>query len=119
MSRRLRGWGPALLWAAVLFWLSSRPTVPGPDLPGLDKLAHFAAYALLGALLSHGARRSGVAAPWIVGAGWLYALSDEVHQGFVPGRSPEAADWLADAVGVLFGIFVHTRWLARAPYAEA
>lgn len=125
MRRALAGWAPAVLWAALIFWLSSRSTVPGPDLPGIDKLGHFAVYTVLGALLSRGARGSRLAAPWAVGTGWLYALSDEVHQGYVPGRTPEAADWLADAAGVAAGVFIHHRWRARraarnhAPHPEA
>ena len=38
-----------------------------------------------------------------VGAAWaiatLYGAFDEVHQGFVPRRTPDVRDWLADAMG--------------------
>lgn len=40
--------------------------------------------------------------------GFLYAVSDEIHQYFVPGRAMQARDVLIDTVGVLLGI-----WIAR------
>lgn len=34
----------------------------------------------------------------------LYAWSDEFHQAFVPGRTPDTADWAVDAIGAAVGI---------------
>lgn len=36
--------------------------------------------------------------------GVLYAITDEIHQGFVPGRSPQITDILIDTAGVSLGI---------------
>ena len=114
MKRALADWGPALLWAAVLFFLSSRPALPTPPaLPAADKLAHFAAYALLGALLSHGGRRRGTATWLLVALGALYGASDELHQHFVPGRQVSALDWLADLAGTLVGVLAHGHFYAK------
>lgn len=110
-------WGPAALWAAVLFFLSSIPDTGGLSwIPVSDKVAHIALYAVLGGALAYGrtradasmdratpADRSVAAHGWLLGAGWLYALTDEWHQAYVPGRSPDPADWLADAVGLTVG----------------
>lgn len=111
--RRLGAWAPALLWMALIFVVSHQPAVPLPGTKGADKVAHAAAYAVLGALLSRGARASGTHPAWGVAAGLLYGLLDEVHQSFVPGRSPDVADWAADAVGVLLGTLAHTRGFRR------
>ena len=35
--------------------------------------------------------------------GMLYAISDEIHQGFSPGRSPRIADVYIDTLGVILG----------------
>ncbi|HEX2093541.1 MAG TPA: VanZ family protein [Longimicrobiaceae bacterium] len=110
MTRAMRGWIPAVLWAAAIFWVSSRPKVPVPDTLGADKLLHFGAYALLGFLLARGASGSGLAPRWPVALGWLYGVSDEVHQSFVPGRSADPADWLADALGVVAGTLLYVRF---------
>ena len=40
----------------------------------------------------------------VLAAGFLYAVSDEIHQIFVPGRSGEPRDVLIDTSGVLIGI---------------
>ena len=124
MRRALAAWAPALLWAAAIFSLSSRPThPPGPEIPDFDKLAHFGAYALGGFLLARGAAATRLAGAWALALGWLFGVSDEVHQIFVPGRSPELADWVADALGVAAGIYLFQAWQARrarggAPLAE-
>lgn len=39
-------------------------------------------------------------------AGTLYALTDEIHQSFVPGRSCELRDMGIDSCGVLAGVLV-------------
>lgn len=38
--------------------------------------------------------------------GSLYAISDELHQYFVPGRSGEIKDVLLDSSGVITGVFL-------------
>lgn len=36
----------------------------------------------------------------------VYALTDEIHQYFVPGRAMQLSDWLTDAAGILSGIII-------------
>lgn len=108
MIRALRAWGPPLAWAAVIFWASSRTSTGVSLVAGLDKVAHFGVYAILGLLL----RRAWSSNPGVIALGWAYGLSDEFHQSFVPGRSVELADWFADALGVLVGLFIY-QWSAR------
>ena len=106
MIRILLAWGPATLWAAVLFYLSSRTWPDGPSvLPVNDKVVHGVLYAILGVALAL-TRRGDTKPPrhrTLVGLGFLYALSDEYHQSFVPGRTPDPLDWLADAAGLVVG----------------
>ena len=76
------------------------------------KTAHFSEFAALGFfLLGHfralalkkGLRRPAAGA---IVAGVIYAISDELHQGFVGGRSPAVLDVGIDSAGVLFGVLV-------------
>ena len=39
-------------------------------------------------------------------AGTIYAISDEIHQCFTPGRGPLVTDVIIDGMGVLLGIFL-------------
>ena len=98
-----RNWLPVLAWAALIFAMSSVPDL-GTGLGGWDlalrKLAHLAEYAILGALLARAVRRSGLA----FALGTLYAVSDEVHQAFVPGRMGSPVDVAIDAFGVAVGV---------------
>jgi VanZ family protein len=117
--RRLLPWLPAAAWAGVIFYLSSQPTVPAPEIPNVDKVAHFGAYAVLGALLAFAVHRSRVSVLVAVALGVLYGLSDEVHQMYVPGRSPDVLDWAADAAGVITACYLYTRWRSRRAAAAA
>lgn len=72
------------------------------------KNAHFFAYLLLGIFVLHALTKSGVlgfkAFFIALGICVLYAISDEVHQLFVPGRSGQVRDVLIDSTGALVGI---------------
>jgi VanZ family protein len=98
-------WLPVVAWAALIFALSSVPDL-GTGLGGWDlllrKLAHAGEYAVLGALLLRATGRTSVA----LGLGILYAVSDEIHQAFVPGRAGSPVDVAIDALGVAVGVAV-------------
>ncbi len=77
-----------------LFTMSMRPAAAGLIVAPWDKLAHFAVYSAIAALLwVAAAGRMRVALVFIVIA---VGLLDEVHQAGVPGRSADAMDFLAD-----------------------
>jgi VanZ family protein len=45
--------------------------------------------------------------PWILIIGCLFALSDEFHQSFVPGRTSEIGDIIADCLGIGMAVLVY------------
>jgi hypothetical protein len=99
----LRLVGP-LAYMALIWWLSSQPLPV--DLPGgSDKLVHALAFAVLCALwlaaLAPRAWSAARTALFAVAATALWGALDEVHQSFVPGRSPDVLDALADLSGAL------------------
>lgn len=105
-----RRWLPPLLWAGVIIFATSMPSdlVPA-QVSTFDKAAHFSMYAVLAGLLTHQLAED-TTAPWRIAAlavaGVLaFAAVDEWHQQFIPGRSTELADWVADAAGAVTGAF--------------
>lgn len=72
------------------------------------KSAHFIAYLILGVLSLHAIdKEKNTTAKWFIKALLicvLYAMSDEFHQLYVPGRSGELRDVLLDSTGSLVGI---------------
>lgn len=117
LTRSVLAWGPAVLWAAVIFFSSSSSDVPGASLfdwvPAADKVAHLVVYGILGALLARGRRRQEhIPHTVLILAGALYGASDEWHQSFVPGRQVSTLDWVADLCGVAAGY-----WLAYSRHA--
>jgi VanZ family protein len=103
-SRALSVWLPVVVWAAVIFTLSSIPSLTTGlgfwDLL-LRKAAHMTEYAILGALLLRALDR--VVPAFVIGT--LYAVTDEIHQHFVRGRYASPVDVLIDAAGVAIGIY--------------
>src|SRR5207248_6578032 len=98
-SRALSVWLPVLAWAAVIFALSSIPSLStglGVWDEILRKGAHLTEYAILGALLVRALGRAVQA--FLVGVS--YAVTDEIHQHFVRGRHASPFDVAFDAAGV-------------------
>lgn len=112
----MRRWIPPLVWMGVIFFVSAQPTVP--SVPGrwdllLKKGMHVLAYGLLTWLYLRALRGnwSRDARVRVVSAGLAlaYALSDEYHQTFVPGRNGTLIDVVIDGVGVS-GVMLLDYW---------
>lgn len=75
------------------------------------KNAHFIIYLVLGILVMNALRQSTVYGFKSAGIALviciIYAISDEVHQVFIPGRSGELRDVIIDTVGSGIGIGVY------------
>jgi VanZ family protein len=124
-------WTLIIIWCAMIFYQSSRPA-PKSDMQSLyivtlinrmastiigkevvivtnhlvRKAAHFTEYLILGLLLFNGfvSKRALARAFFLaLAAGVCYAVSDEIHQLFVPGRTGKVTDVLIDGTGILFG----------------
>ncbi len=109
------GWGPAVVWAAVLFFMSAAED-PGLGVGTIpDKPAHVAAYAVLGLGLAWARERAHPEAAHSVFLvlGFAYGLSDEWHQSFVTGREAAVGDWISDVVGVVVGYAALQLWARR------
>jgi len=105
---------PAPLIAVSIAFLSSRSTLPGSQLfPGVDKLMHFTAFSALAAAAGLWFSRESWLQPGVRGAmrnfiicaaiASVYGALDEFHQYFVPGRSSDVWDWVADTLGGMAG----------------
>jgi VanZ family protein len=108
-------WGPPVVWAAVIFALSSVPSL-GTDLGVWDtvlrKCAHVTEYAILAILLY---RAVGRELPAFL-IGFAYAVTDEVHQEFVRGRHASPFDVSMDAAGLALGLLL-LHVARRSPHA--
>lgn len=103
----IRYWLPVIIHAAVIFCLSS---VPGQKIPSLfgfqDIVFHVAEYAVLALLLRRAIKAripepdSAAAFRLVMTAAFLYAISDEFHQLFIPNRFFSLSDLAWDAAGI-------------------
>lgn len=116
---RVRLWLPVLLWAGLIWHLSSIPglriTEAWWDIVA-RKLAHMVVFGVLALLIRRAlAGSTGLAEPqlsrqalvWTV----LYAIVDEVHQHFVPQRHGAVTDVIIDGLGAWLACRLMCRFL--------
>jgi VanZ family protein len=98
------GW--ALLIEMLVLW-PSPPEVPQALwVIGLDKMVHAALFAVQAALAAWAlAERNRPVWPAMVGAA-AFGAATELQQHFMPSRSMELGDFLADAAGAVIGLAV-------------
>lgn len=114
MKPFLRVWWPALAYAAFIFLLSSLERPPFlADFDLNDKWKHFLLFTVFAVLVY---RSAAVSMERPAAAGWMtvllvsaYGATDELHQYFVPGRSCDWRDWLADTVAAIVIVAVLMR----------
>jgi len=105
-------WFPPLLWSIGIFYFSSLPSFAFhlPSIRFIDKLIHAVIFGALNVLILRGCREMGATKSGLLFGMYysiLFGLSDEVHQYFVPGRSTDPLDFMADVVGVLISGWIY------------
>ncbi len=117
-------WGPAILVMVIIFFASD---TPGSDLPKFGawdffakKGGHMMGYALLASAYFHGLNKGRKATVLqfmaAVCLACLYAVSDEFHQSFTPGRTPSLYDVCIDTAGAGIGLSIWSlmrAWFSR------
>lgn len=122
--RSVAEWLPSLAWAALIFAFSAQADLtftPDEDLDFVvRKLGHMAIFGVLALLLWRAlAATTTLRRPraWALVLTVVYAITDELHQAFVPGRYASAGDVGIDAAGALIAVaiagFVGVRWNRR------
>ncbi|MFH1191017.1 MAG: VanZ family protein [Candidatus Omnitrophota bacterium] len=101
-------WVPVGVWAGVIFYFSSIPDLKtGLEYDfALRKIAHIIEYFIFVFLLYRAFRGSfnmNVFRLFMYPAAFslLYAISDEIHQYYILGRSCSMGDVLIDSIGII------------------
>lgn len=105
---------PLILYCGALFVVSSMPQPPMSELVFKwgDKVTHGVAFLGMAILAWHAARKLfpnlSRRLHLAVGALFasLYGATDELHQYFVPGRTSDIYDWIADTAGALLAVLI-------------
>jgi len=119
----LRFWLPVVMWAAIIFVFSSRPTARTSEIHWQDfvvkKTAHIILFGVLCLLLYRALRQEGIekknSGLYAVVITFMYAVSDELHQSFTPGREPTFRDIIFDTIGALSAIYLIWNTLPKLP----
>ena len=113
---------PPVLWVVIIYFLSA---IPNPHFkftfpPGTDNVVHAIIYFVLCWLARRAfynqnyflmLRNGSFLGAFIFSV--VYGLLDEYHQTFVPGRSAEFYDLLADTGGAL--LYIAIAWMLHRP----
>jgi VanZ family protein len=110
--KKLGPFVPAILFYLLIFFVSAQDGAVKLPGHGLDKVAHFIEFSILGFFLSVGFFRTlsltlRAKVLLVVFTGCALGALDEFHQSRVPERSSDIFDSFADAAGVLVGIVVY------------
>lgn len=116
-------WFPVIVWAFLIFTFSSTalPKIGPTYWPDFfaKKTAHVIEYAILSILLYRALKNSGVkkekAMIYSVLVAFVYAITDEMHQSFIPVRTPKVRDVIIDTLGAGFSVFCVWKLLPKAP----
>jgi len=133
MNYKWVDWLLVFIWCGFIFFCTSSPLFTGEHTAGwikeimdhfrfkgedhindglfswnfiIRKLAHLTVFGVLACLFWRALRPNRYARPLAWTFTTLYAASDEWHQSFQPGRSPEVTDVLIDACGALIVLYI-------------
>jgi len=138
----LRAWWPALVWAVVIFMMSTdtfssehtawvlepvirwmRPSLTHAQIEVIHyyirKSAHFTEYFIFCVLLFRAVRGARRGWRWLWGLSALfiaagYSALDEIHQAFVASRTASPYDSLLDSTGAFVALVVLWLWFRRS-----
>ena len=113
---------PPLLWAGMIFFLSNQSSLASFESSPLDfifkKAAHIGVYAVLFFLINRALYKRhrkiyNHKQKWLlpVFICLLYAVSDEIHQSYIPGRFATLRDIGYDGLGVLIAFMQKYRYI--------
>lgn len=103
---------PLILWMALIFILSNQPKIVRFEDKVIDfitgKIAHIIEYALLYILWFRAINNELTGKSWKMPLFFtvIYAISDEIHQTFVPTREGKLRDVVIDTVGAFIGLWI-------------
>lgn len=115
MPKIVSYWGPVAVWMAGIFYLSSHQAISASPVYWQDftakKFAHVTLYFGLAILVFRALKKTtDLSRPqlyfWTIIITGAYAISDEIHQSFVPTRGPSPRDVAIDIVGASLGTWV-------------
>lgn len=109
----IRHFFPSIIFAFLIFLISNQQNIKLPDIGFdlIDKFMHLFAYLIFGLTLIYGIYKSvnlsSIKEFFILFTfGSVYAITDEIHQYFVPGRTCDIFDILADITGIVLSYFI-------------
>ena len=106
-------WVPVILYAGIIFTLSSFPLAlpPGLQVRNVDKLIHMMEYGIFGYLLARAFLEASSSElqksfqMWAMIIAICYGFTDEIHQSFVPMRETSSIDLVCDGIGAILAQF--------------
>jgi VanZ family protein len=118
---------PSIIWSLIILWIicmpgNSIPKTPFINIPHFDKVVHAVIFAVLAFLVNYGLYRQNNTFirknhyTISIISGVIYGIITEwIQLKFIPGRSGEILDWVADVAGTIAGIIAFYLYLQFFP----
>lgn len=118
IQKKIMLYSPLILWTVFIYYLSS---VPARDIKTTipDYVVHMIEYGILSLLIYrvvaavHGESVRSHIGTWICAI--IFGVTDEIHQFFIPGRTPSFRDLSFDALGAGLMLWVLWKLLPKMP----
>ncbi|MBU4210385.1 VanZ family protein [Patescibacteria group bacterium] len=111
---------PSILWMLVIFFLSGRSStgIGGSRTNRflIHKTLHIIEYAILAITFYFAFFKTKIfpqVQKYTIFVSYLYALTDELHQHFIPGRDGKISDTFIDLLGILLGLYLVKSFLQK------
>lgn len=112
---KTKRWGPLVVWMVIIFFFSSRESVEvsPDDLINFVffKALHVVEYAMLFLFSVRAVKNRTTAFVLTI----LYAVTDEIHQTYVPTREGKIRDVIIDGIGASIAWYSLGQLLPKAP----
>lgn len=109
-----------ILYCVLIYWLSDQSSLPIPgSFPHVDKVIHAGTYFIMATFALRAFRHFTNSQTVLILSSLifcsLYGFSDEWHQSFVPGRTSDINDWIADTTGAVLFLGLYCMYQSKYP----
>lgn len=106
--KKIKYLAPSIVFASLIFIISNQENIKLPEIGFdlIDKFLHFFAYLIFGLTIFwaifnlYSEKNTRTKFVYLLIIGTIYALTDELHQSYIPGRTFDIFDIVADILGI-------------------
>jgi len=117
-KNKILAWLIVILFIVYIFFMSSLPSTKkvAPQPQFITIIYHILVFFVLCffLLIAFKCRKNFILISFVIFITLFYSLTDEIHQFFVPGRSPSFSDIMLDSIGIFLSTILYSLFIDKA-----